>query len=806
MLSSAFPLRSIALGVLGLTAIARSAVGQGLIVDHRPNVPIAQSFDVREVVVDARIRDQVAEVQVSQTFHNPGSFDLETEYLFPMPEEGAIQNFVLMVDGRELPGEIMAKEDATRIFEAIVRSKKDPALLEYMGRGLIKTRVFPIPAGADRKVTLRYTKLLPRDREVVEFSYPFATQKFTTKPIERLAMTARIESTEPIKSIYSPTDDVEVDRDGDHRATVKLVNHDVVPQSDFRAIYTLADGKVGASVLSYRPSDGEDGYFLLLASPQVEHQDDTDRPKTVVFVLDRSGSMQGDKIKQARGALKYVLNNLREGDTFNIIAYDDRVEAYKPELQRSSRESREDAIRFVENLFPGGSTNIDGALTAALEMIRDDSRPAYVLFLTDGLPTAGEQSEPKIADHAKMANGSDARIFAFGVGYDVNARLLDRLSGGNGGTSEYVTPDEDIEADVARFYDKLTSPVLTDIQLEIDGTDVNRVYPRDLPDLFEGGQLVVVGRYRHSGPTDFRLVGRVGEDRQTVRFDAHLARPGVGSGHQYVETLWAVRRVGFLIDQIDLHGASGELTGELVDLSKRYGILTPYTAFLADENVNLQARGDQVRRAGEQLDQLAQVQGAVGVGQRELKAGYMAAQRPASADSAGQPLATARAEMARQVNGYRSQMQQRVNAMRGRGNSGGLGGGGLGGGGLGGGGMNGSDYEEYGKVGAEPAAGPAPAAGAKLAVGRDAEGRPYVAGGVRRMGGKTFYRRGDRWVDSALTPELEKAAETIEQFSDAYFELARGQTAERNQFLTFEEPVTVVLGAKAYRIERPTGR
>ena len=425
---------------LAIAAITAPAAGQGLIVDHRPHVPIANSFDVREVSVDARIRDQVAEVQVSQTFHNPGSFDLETEYLFPMPEDGAIQNFVLMVDGRELPGEIMPKEEATRIFEAIVRAKKDPALLEYMGRGLIRTRVFPIPAGADRKVTLRYTKLLPRDRDVVEFSYPFATQKFTAKPIERLTLTARIEAAESIKSIYSPTDTVGIDRDGDRRATVTLVRHDVIPDADFRVVYTLADGDLGASVVSYRPSEGEDGYFLLLASPDVPRPDETPEPKTVIFVLDRSGSMQGKKIEQARGALKYVLNNLRDGDTFNIVAYDDRVETYKPELQRYDRDSRKDALRFVENLFPGGSTNIDAALTTALELVPDDSRPAYVLFLTDGLPTAGENREPKIAANAEQANDAGARIFAFGVGYDVNARLLDRISGGNGGTTEYVTP------------------------------------------------------------------------------------------------------------------------------------------------------------------------------------------------------------------------------------------------------------------------------------------------------------------------------------------------------------------------------
>jgi Ca-activated chloride channel family protein len=754
-----------AAGWMTLGGLAR---GQGLIVDHRPHVPIAHSFDVKEVGVEARVRDQVAEVQVSQTFHNPQSFQLEAEYLFPLPEEGAIQNFVLMVDGRELPGKLLSKDEARRIYEEIVRRKKDPALLEYMGRGLIRTSVFPIPPHEDRKVTLRYTRLLPRERDVVEFSYPFATQKFTTKPIQRLALDVRIESKEPIKSIYSPSHDVEFHRSGDHGASVKLVQHDCVPTSDFRLVYTLAEGRLGASVLSYRPSEGEDGYLILLASPDVEKPDEKPEPKCVIFVLDRSGSMSGKKIEQAKGALKFVLENLREEDTFNIVVYDDRVETFKPELQRYDEHSRKEAIRFVENIFPGGSTNIDEALETALGLIHDESRPNYVLFLTDGLPTAGETGEAAIAEHAKKANDEDARVFSFGLGYDVNARLLDRISGGNGGTSVYVKPDEDIEAHVARFYSKLTSPVLTDIALEMGGTDLNRVYPRDVPDLFEGGQLVLVGRYRDSGRTKVRLTGKVGQERQTFTFDADLADAGEGHGHRYVETLWAMRRVGFLIDQIDLHGASKELTDELVDLSKRYGILTPYTAFLADENVPLHELSLQYRRAGEELDRLSEVQGQSGVAQRAYKADLQTASRFAI------PAQSPESEAALAAGGFGGRAPGQANR-----------------GGIGGMGMAGMMM------------GRAPAAGAAPVVARDAEGREQVVGNVRRVGDKTFYRRGGRWVDASVTEEAEKKAKTIEQFSDAYFKLAEGQSAEMNQYLTFEEPVTVELGGEVYNIERP---
>jgi Ca-activated chloride channel family protein len=417
------------------------ALGQGFVVDRRVGprpTPINQAYEIREVAIDARVREQVAEVRVAQTFHNPGSTQIEAEYLFPLPDDAGISDLVLMVDGQELPGRLMPKDEARRVYEEIVRSRRDPALLEYMGRGLFRASVFPIPPGADRKVTLRYTQLCKRERDVVEFAYPLSTQKYTAKPIQKLSLEIRIEGKDAIKSVYCPTHDVAISRPGEREVKAMLERRDVIPTGDFRLVYTLAEGSLGATVLSYRPNANDDGYFLLLASPEVKPLDSKPLPKTVIFVIDRSGSMAGKKLEQAKNALQFVLNNLRDDDTFNVVAYDDRVESFKPELQRYNSESRKEAERFVANIHEGGSTNIDGALKSALAMIPDDSRPNYVLFLTDGLPTAGETNELRIAENGRTGNKYHARIFSFGVGFDVNARLLDRLSGGNGGTSEYV--------------------------------------------------------------------------------------------------------------------------------------------------------------------------------------------------------------------------------------------------------------------------------------------------------------------------------------------------------------------------------
>jgi len=753
------------LAVLAFAPI-RSAWSQGIIIDRRPESRLARSFEIREVSVDARIRDQVAEVQVSQTFHNPGSFVLESEYYFPLPEEGAIQNFVLMVDGKELPGRLLPKEEARKIYEEIVRTKRDPALLEYMGRGLYRTSVFPIPPGADRKVTMRYTQLCKRDRDLVEFLYPFSTQKFTAKPIKKLVLNLEIRSKDPIKSIYSPSSEATVRREGDHEASIKLEQQNIVPSNDFRLVYSLGAGALGASVMSYRPNSGDDGYFLVLASPEIKPPDVKPLPKTVIFVLDRSGSMAGKKIEQARKSLRFVLDNLREDDLFNIVVYDDRVETFKPELMRYTSESRAEATRFVDNIREGGATNLDAALQASLKMIEDDSRPSYVLFLTDGLPTAGETKELAIADSAHKANHKRAKIFVFGVGYDVNARLLDRISRDNSGTSEYVKPDDDIETYVSRFYSKMTSPVLTDLKIELTGTDINRTYPRDLPDLFEGGQLVWVGRYLSSGRSTLRLSGRSGAEKRSFEFPVELASTEEGRRFEFVERLWAMRRVGHIIDEIDLQGQNKELINELVSLSTKYGILTPYTSFLADENVSLHSLSMNRDRTRVELDQLRLTEGELAVSQRGAKRSYQEAMRPGMMGGMGgmgrAPSSAARTphlggqSRSGSPTGGRLARQQNSTSL----------------------GVNVSADEDLSQSGT-PNQGQAAA--------------------VRHLGSKTFYYKDRRWIDSTVTPDEDAKAILIEQFSDEYFRLAGSQSSELNQYLTFDEPVTVRLDGKLYR-------
>jgi Ca-activated chloride channel family protein len=742
----------------------------------RPAPPASSSYKIKELSVQARVTDQVARVQVSQSFVNTGSTQMEVQFLFPLPYDGAVDKLTLLVDGKEFPGKLMPAKEARSVYEAIVRSNKDPALLEWMGSGLFQTSVFPVPPGAERKVTLNYNQLLRKERGLTDFLFPLSTARYTSHAVEKVEFQVAIESAIDIKNVYSPTHTVDIKRPDTKHAVISYSRTNEVPTSDFRLLFDVDKGQVGASVIAYRPKEGEDGYFLLLASPQVKAADAERPKKTVIFVLDRSGSMSGKKIEQAKSAVKFVLNNLREGDLFNIVAYDGVVESYKPELERYNDETRKAALGYVEGLYPGGGTNIAGALTAALGQLKDNSRPNYVLFLTDGLPTIGETNEAKICAGAKDANKIRARVLSFGVGYDVNSRLLDRISRDGFGLSEYVRPDEDIEAHVSTVYSNISSPVLTDVAVNFeldgikpeDGPPVNRVYPKGNFDLFEGQQLIVVGRYKKPGAAKVVIKGQVSGQEQKFDFPATLIEKSNDESFAFVEKLWAMRRIGEIIDQLDLAGKNDEMVKELVDLSTRHGILTPYTSFLADETMRPLADAGAFRRANESLSQLDAASGVSGVAQRAEKGRFQNATNAAAA--ASKPLA-------------------------------GPGFGGSGGAALG------------------ASSGPAPANSF-----RDAKtDKEVAADSVRQYGNQTVYARKKMNVGAesragekaeqqiVVTPEtadldLEKDKDKIEivdRFTDGYFALVKANNPSENQLLSQQrgdEQLLIKLRGKNYLV------
>jgi len=535
--------------------------------------------------VTVTIEDQVAVTRVDQIFRNDSEWSLEGTYIFPLPPTGnaAISDFAMWIDGRRVDGQLHTKEEARRIYDDIVRRRMDPALLEYVGRDLFQASIFPIDPGDTRRVEIEYSQVLPLDNGLVEYVYPLSTEKFSARPLENVAVTVNLTSREAIKAIYSPSHPVSLSRDGRYRATAGWEAFDVTPDTDFSLYYTVSAEEVGVNLLSYKP-DGEDGFFVLLAAPNVDARQIVN--KDVLLVLDTSGSMEGEKIEQARDALNFVLDHLNEGDRFNIATFSTGVQLFSDRPEPLS--ARSEAQRFVSNVRAEGSTDINRALLETIATA-DRERPTIIIFLTDGLPTSGVVETPLILNNISQAATSNLRIFPFGVGNDVDTVLLDTLAQEQRGASAYVRPGERVDEQVSGFYAKVSTPVLADIQLEVDGVRIEETYPYPLPDLFAGTQLIVTGRYRTGGPATVTLTGQVNGQPRTFEYDDlyfAVAAPSLRAADQradFIPRLWATRKIGYLLNQIRLHGENRETIDQVVNLSIRYGIITPYTSFLVEE-------------------------------------------------------------------------------------------------------------------------------------------------------------------------------------------------------------------------------
>ncbi len=537
----------------------------------------ANYLSVKNHNVTVTIDNQIARTHIDQTFINDSTYQLEGTYIFPLPEDAAISDFAMWVDGKKLEGQVLDKNQARRIYEDIVRKQRDPALLEYVGRNAFQARIFPIAPRENKRVELEYSQILKAEQGLVRYVYPLNTEKFSPNPIKDVSIDVDVRSNTALKAIYSPSHNVSVSREGDYRAKVGYEDSNVKPDRDFVLYYSVTQDSVGLNLISYR-AGSDDGFFVMLVAPQPQVLSTQRVAKDVILVLDVSGSMQGQKIDQAKRALNYVLDQLYQGDRFNIISFSTGVNAYASSLQPVSK--REDARNFVSRLRAEGSTDINRALLEGMSDA-DKERPTIVIFLTDGLPTTGETNTQKIIANVTNAAPKNVRLFTFGVGDDVNTILLDTLADQLRGTSGYVRPNEKIDEIVSAFYAKVSTPVLSDITVDWGNITTNDVYPYPLPDLFAGTQLVIAGRYRGGGATTVTLKGMVNGNPQSFKYsDISFRESG---GDQLIPRLWATRKIGYLLNEIRLHGESKESVNEIITLAVRYGIVTPYTSFLIDE-------------------------------------------------------------------------------------------------------------------------------------------------------------------------------------------------------------------------------
>ena len=550
-----------------------------IIVDPPPGVDVRldQSLAIKYHHVDIQIKDQVATTRVDQVFVNDNPWTAEGTYIFPLPEGAAVSDFVMWVDGKAVHGEILEADEARTIYDDVVRRMKDPALLEYVGRKALKASVFPIPPGEERKIELEYSQILPVENGLVHYIYPLSTERFSSRPLEDLVVRAQIESREPLKAVYSSRHEVSIDREDDYHALLGLEQSDVLPDRDFELFYTISSEKIGLNLLSFK-EEGQDGFFLLLAAPDVKVNEEEIVVKDIILVLDTSGSMQGEKMDQAKEAARYVLNHLNPLDRFAIVSFATTTRSFSPSLEPAAQADK--GKDFLDRLEAMGSTDINRAMIEAVGLA-EEVRPTTLIFLTDGLPTEGVTVTGAILDNVAREAPDNVRIFSFGVGDDVDTDLLDQISLDHGGASTYVRPGEEIDEEVSAFYRRVKMPVLSDLSLDWGDIIVDQVYPQRIPDLFAGSQLIMLGRYREGGPAKITLKGMVNQEERSYTYeDLSFRKEG---GDDFIPRLWATRAVGYYLTQIRLYGEKQEWIDSIVSLSTRYGIITPYTSFLVQE-------------------------------------------------------------------------------------------------------------------------------------------------------------------------------------------------------------------------------
>jgi Ca-activated chloride channel homolog len=552
--------------------------------------PLPRVLKVKSIKVSTRIEAQVATTRVEQVFENDTPYRLEGSYFFPIPESSSISDFAIYDGDKRMGAEIVERNKARQIYNEIVRRMIDPGLLEYAGKDLFQANVFPIEPRSTRKIELSYSQVLKNEGGTVSYRYELGSgRRMLPQPVGQIAASVEVNSPVDLKNIFSPSHKISVTRDGERRARLSFEGSGEDTQKDFQLYYSLSDKDFGVSLLTHR-EPGKDGYFLLLVSPKLNIGEKDLVAKDIVFVLDTSGSMSGEKIEKARAALRFGVESLSERDRFNIISFSGEEHLMKSNLVAANREAKRDGLAFIDRLRAEGGTNINDSLVAALHQFDDRERPAMVVFLTDGLPTVGTTDIKQILKNVAEANRSSVRLFVFGVGYDVNTSLLDRLAMDNRGSSDYIEPGEDLEVKISNFFARVNYPVLSDVHLDLGGVESDMQYPRTLPDLFKGSQLAIVGRYRNSvNQAALRLSGRFGARHETLSF-AGQSFPSERADNQFLPRLWATRRVGYLLEQIRLNGENRELVDEIVALGTRYGIVTPYTSFLVTDDMKDIAR------------------------------------------------------------------------------------------------------------------------------------------------------------------------------------------------------------------------
>lgn len=764
------------LAAVGAVIAPSDAHAIGLLIPKDVDV---RPFDVESHRVDVTITNTAAVTKIEQVFRNHTDRPMEATFIFPIPEGATVSDFSLWIEGKKTAGAVLEKNEARQIYESIVRRTRDPGLIEYMDGKVFRASIFPIPPGGTQKLEIKFGQVLQKQGGLYRYHYPLSAGKdyATAKTEKDFTLVARVHAPIPVTTVYSPTHKISSHRKSDNEVLVGTEELYATLDKDFDLYVGHSKQDIGLNIMTHDPDGegGENGYFMLALAPRVEVASHDEIGQTFTFVMDTSGSMAGDKIEQARKTLEFCLSRLRPQDRFNVVRFSTDVEALYDNPVQASEANKSKGLAFARALVPAGGTAIGPALERVFEQKVAKEQPHQVIFVTDGIPTVGETDASRILQMVESQHGR-ARLFAFGVGYDVNTNLLDGMAAQARGRSDYVKPNENLETAVGSLYTRISSPVLTDIKIDFGDARIYDMYPTPIPDLFRGDQVVLFGRYREGFTSAITVTGKAGPESKKYVFgkssgaEASKKKRRIAASEEFSEPLeflpklWATRKVGFLLEQIRLNGENPELRDEVIRLAKKFGLVTPYTSFLAVDDSEFDNRRPrpepEPRRRNDGFGD-----GLRGGAERPTEEDGDVTTRDEVAAAPTSKSSTGRSRWARRPKDKPAKKEAFRDFKADRGE----------------GGVAASEATREYKE-------------AETIAEEEAVGRQYIAG-------RTFEYRDGMWIQDGVDPKGKRVVE-VEAYSSKYFELLR-KYRELGAALKLGESVVIKLDGNVYKVVPP---
>ncbi len=539
-------------------------------------------LEIKEHEVSVTINNGIAVTEVRQVFHNTEQRVVEALYTFPVPNEASISNFSMIINGKEMVGEVVEKQRARQIYESYKAVRRDPGLLEQVDFKTFELRIFPIPPGADQHIQVTYCQQLDFDHDNATYVYPLATttrSNIDQKTTGKFAFTVDVKSEIPITKLFSPShdDDFVVVA---HSANYNRASFEVQAGDLSRDLVIALDTerpRTGVDLIASKQPN-QDGYFLLTMTAGKELEE-YGAGMDYVFVVDISGSMSNSgKLTQSRHTVDSFITALGPEDRFEIITFNNTPQMKFGQLTAVDDESQKSAREFLLAQRARGGTILRPAVMTAYKY-KDGDRPLNVVLLSDGMTENKEQSELLSLISSAPAG---TRVFCIGIGNEVNRPLLKQLAEGAGGLAAFVSQEDDFGRQSQAFRRKLMRPVATDVKILVDGVEIYDVTPETLPDLFYGAPLRVFGRYRKSGTAKVTINAEVMGQPITQTVQATL--PDAEHGNPEIERMWAFQHVQQLMGDMRKNGESAGAVQKIVSLCEGYSIAGEYASFIVLEN------------------------------------------------------------------------------------------------------------------------------------------------------------------------------------------------------------------------------